>query len=135
MNDKLRALLIKHEGKKNLPYLDTIGKTTIGIGRNLTDKGLSDDEVNYLFMNDVGEAILGLMKVIPDFTGMSENRQNALVDMCFNMGITRFLKFKNMIAAIKAGDWTKAANEMRNSAWANQLPGRVSELAELVEKG
>ncbi len=135
MNDKLRALLIKHEGLRLKPYLDTVGKTTIGIGRNLDDKGISNDEANYLFMNDVDEATFQAMKVLPDFVSFSENRRNALVDMVFNMGINRFLGFKKMIAAIKSGDWTAAANEMRNSAWAAQLPARVAELAELVEKG
>ena len=61
--------------------------------------------------------------------------RNALIDMVFNMGITRFMGFKKMIAAIKNGDWVTAAAEMRDSKWAEQLPRRVAELSIMVEKG
>jgi lysozyme len=135
MNDKLRKLLIKHEGLRLKPYLDTVGKMTIGIGRNLDDRGISNDEANYLFMNDVDEASEQIMEMFPLFNGWSENRRNALIDMVFNMGITRFLGFRKMIAAIKNGDWFSAAKEMRNSSWAAQLPTRVAELSAMVEKG
>jgi len=135
MNDKLRKLLIKHEGLRLKPYLDTVGKMTIGIGRNLDDKGISEDEANYLFMDDVEESAIQIMKVFPSLDGWSENRRNALIDMVFNVGITRFLGFKKMIAAIKNGDWVSAAKEMRNSVWAAQLPARVAELSKMVEEG
>ena len=135
MNDKLRALLTKHEGWKLFPYVDTVGKTTIGCGRNLTDRGISNEEALYLFSNDVDIAVLDLMRIFPDFSGWTENRRNALIDACFNLGITRFLGFKKMIAAIKVDDWTTAANEMRHSKWAEQLPSRVAELADMCEEG
>lgn len=135
MNDKLRALLVRHEGLRLFPYLDSVGKTTIGIGRNLTDRGIDNDEAEFLFSNDVDLATFGLMKIFPDFSGWTENRQNAMVDMMFNLGATRFLGFKRMIAAIKLGEWSTAAAETRSSKWAEQLPRRVAELAQLVEKG
>ena len=135
MNDKLRALLIKHEGLRLKPYTDTVGKLTIGIGRNLDDRGITNDEAFYLFFNDVDIAVLDLMRIFPDFSGWTENRRNALIDACFNLGITRFLGFKKMIAAIKVDDWTTAANEMRHSKWAEQLPSRVAELADMCEEG
>ena len=135
MNDKLRALLIRHEGIRLFPYEDSVGKLTIGIGRNLDDRGLSNEEVNYLFTNDVDMATLDLMKIFPDFSGWTESRRNALVDAMFNLGNTRFLGFKKMIAALKACNWKTAASEMRNSYWAEQLPARVEELARMVEEG
>ena len=135
MNERLRYLLTKHEGLRLKPYLDTVGKITIGIGRNLDDKGISEDEANFLFENDVDEATIQVIKVFPNFHDWSINRQNALIDMVFNMGITRFMGFKKMIAAIKNGDWVTAAAEMRDSKWAEQLPRRVAELAIMVEKG
>ena len=135
MNDKLRALLIKHEGLRLKPYTDTVGKLTIGIGRNLDDRGITNDEAFYLFFNDVDIAVLDLMRIFPDFSGWTENRRNALIDMMFNIGNTRFLGFKKMIAAIKVDDWTTAANEMRHSKWAEQLPSRVAELADMCEEG
>jgi lysozyme len=135
MNDKLRELLVRHEGKRKLPYTDSVGKLTIGIGRNLTDNGLSDDEINYLFMNDVDTAMLALMKIFPDFSGWGETRQNALIDMMFNVGATRFLGFKKMIAAIKELNWAGAAREMRDSVWYHQVHARAEELASMVERG
>jgi len=135
MNDALRQLLIVHEGLCLKPYLDTVGKVTIGIGRNLTDNGISAGECETLFENDVASAQAQLMAMFPDFALMSEARQNALTDMMFNLGASQFGRFVNMIEAIRRGDWAAAAGAMRHSLWAQQLPGRVAELAEMVEEG
>ena len=51
--DASRDLLQCHEGWRQLPYYDTRGKLTIAVGRNLTDRGLADDEIDYLFANDL----------------------------------------------------------------------------------
>jgi len=135
MSESLRAMLVRHEGIRLLPYTDTVGKLTIGIGRNLTDNGITLAEADIMFDHDVSLAVAKLRTIFPGFDQFFEARQNALISMMFNLGATRFCKFRKMIAAIESGDWQAAAGEMRNSLWASQLPGRVAELAKMVETG
>ena len=135
MNEKLRQLLLRHEGKRLMPYVDTVGKVTIGVGRNLTDNGITECECEAMFFHDIDMAHSSLMIFFPDCDGWAEARENALIDMMFNMGARRFGGFKKMIAAVRIGDWAGAAREMLDSSWAIQLPTRVSELAKMVKTG
>ena len=135
MNPKLRQLLIRHEGLRLKPYLDTEGKTTIGVGRNLTDNGISEAEAMVLFYNDVTVAVTQLQSIFPGYNDWTEARRNAMADMMFQLGASRFSGFVKMIASIMEGNWTVAASEMRNSRWYQQVPVRVEELAEMVEEG
>ena len=135
MNAKLHDLLLKHEGLRLFPYTDTVGKLTIGIGRNLSDRGISNSEAEILFENDVRLAELGLKSAFYNYDSFSENRKNALTDMVFNMGLSRFYGFKKMITATRSGDWARAADEMLDSLWANQVGNRATELANMVRNG
>lgn len=135
MNEKLRALLLRHEGLRLQPYLDTVGKITIGIGRNLSDRGITRNEAFMMFEYDVNGAEGSVRAIFPNFDSFSEARQNALIDMMFNLGSTRFRRFINMIEAILAGNWQRAADEMRNSVWFTQVPTRAAELANMVQNG
>ena len=131
----LEEMIARHEGCRLLPYMDTVGKLTIGIGRNLTDNGISVAEANFMFANDVMTAEMSVRRIFLDWEEFSGNRYNALVDMMFNLGEARFRKFKKMIAAINREEWAMAAVEMRNSLWYSQVPSRAEELARLVEHG
>ena len=137
MDDALRDMLIRHEGKRLLPYVDTVGKLTIGVGRNLTDVGISDEEAEEMLANDAARALANLMAALPNIEvhDWSQNRLNALTDMMFNLGPGHFAQFQHMIAAINAGDWAEAAKQMRDSLWAQQVGSRATELADLVENG
>jgi len=131
----LEEMVRRHEGCRLLPYVDTVGKMTIGVGRNLTDNGISIGEANFMFANDLLHAEMDVKRVFVGWEDFSENRYNALVDMMFNLGIANFRKFTKMIAAINREEWLVAAVEMRNSLWYSQVPSRAEELARLVEHG
>ncbi len=128
-------LLIKHEGLRLKPYRDTVGKLTIGVGRNLEDMGITKGEALYLLGNDINRVRLELIKIIEWFLTLNAVRQNVLIDMVFNLGITRFKRFKKLIAAIEAQDWDRAAKEMLDSRWARQVGQRAVELAKMMEDG
>lgn len=130
MNDQLVAQLKRHEGKKLKPYRCTAGKLTIGYGRNLDDVGISDREATFLLRNDVSTAYAELIHHHPWADQLSAPRRDVFINMVFNLGITRFNKFKNAIAAAKAGDFVLCAKEMLDSRWANQVGKRANELAE-----
>ena len=130
----LEILLVKHEGVNPKPYTDTKGKTTIGIGRNLTDNGLTADEILFMFRSDLANAVTELYANFdPWFGNLDTVRQDVLINMAFNIGLPRLKTFKKMITALQQKDYSVAADEMRNSKWAEQVGNRASELAIMME--
>jgi len=132
MMEKVKELLIKHEGLRLKPYRCPAGKLTIGVGRNIEDNGISKDEALYLLKNDVNRCIKELKEIFEDFDNLPENVKIALIDMIFNLGKPRFLKFKKMIEAIKDKDFERAAAEAKNSKWCKQVGGRCEDVVELL---
>lgn len=132
---ELEQQLIKHEDLRLKPYRCPAGKLTIGVGRNLDDNGISKAEAMVLLRNDILATRFSLEKVLPGFLALSPRRRMALIDMCFNLGLPGFLRFKHMLAAIVAGDFNRAADEMLSSDWANQVDQRAQTLATMMREG
>jgi lysozyme len=132
---KLLAQIILHEGKRFKPYKDTVGKLTIGVGRNLTDVGLSEDEINYLLVNDLKKVEDQLDNNLPWWKDLDVIRQRVLIDMAFNMGIRGLLGFTNTLKAVHEMRWNAAAEGMRQSKWAKQVGNRAKRLAQMMETG
>ena len=132
---KLRQLLITHESYRQFPYIDTTGHITIGIGRNISDKGISVNEALYLLDDDIIYFTIKLNHYCDWFDKLDENRQLALIDMCFNVGIQGFLGFHDMISALEAGDYPRAAKAMLDSQWAQQVHERAITLSDIIKTG
>ena len=132
---KLVSQLINHEGIKNYPYNDTVGKLTIGVGRNLTDRGLSNKEILYLLQNDIEIIEKEILSIFPKFNTFNDNRQIALIDMMFNLGYNKFSTFKKMIKNIRRGNWDMASIEALNSKWAIQVGSRAITIAHQLKYG
>ena len=131
---KIKTMLIKHEGLELKPYIDKVGKLTIGVGRNLEDVGISKQEAMVLLNNDISKAVKELEKY--DFwERLDEVRKAVLIDMMFNLGARKFREFKKMIAALRRGDYSEAAKEMRDSLWCEQVGSRCDELSKMMETG
>lgn len=135
MTERLRAQLIVDEGLRLKPYRDTVGKLTIGVGRNLDDKGITRDEAMALLDNDLAECIGDLRGSFPWFDTLNEARQCVVVNMRFNLGPVGFRKFKRTIAAIERKDWPTAARGIRLSLAAKQTGQRYQRLADMMESG
>jgi lysozyme len=131
----LQDQLILDEGIRLHAYTDTVGKLTIGVGRNLDDIGISKQEALTLLQNDVTHVVNALDGAFPWWRGMSDIRQQVLANMCFNMGIVRLSGFKNALAAMERGDYETAANEMHDSSWSNQVGDRAVRLVSLMRNG
>ncbi len=131
--DLLKKMLILDEGKKNKAYQDTEGIWTIGVGRNLEDPGLSDQEIMVLLDNDITKRLVDarIHSVIKDLDPV---RQCVIVNMAF-MGIRKLMDFKNMLAALKEHDYDRAAIEMLDSKWADQVKSRSVRLASMMKSG
>ena len=128
-------MLIRHEGLKLKPYKCTAGKLTIGVGRNIEDMGITEDEAIYMLRNDVARFAAELAQAKPIVKSLDDVRYYVLLNMAFNLGINRLLKFEKMWKAIEDQRYTDAALEMQDSRWCEQVGGRCSELAELMENG
>ena len=134
--NRIKAQLVRHEGLRLKPYRCTAGKLTIGIGRNLDDRGISQKEAYAMLERDILDFEQQLLDDIPDvYYGLDEVRQSVLLNMCFNLGMKGLLGFKNTLAFIGAGDWERAANGMLASKWAKQVGMRAIELSEMMRKG
>lgn len=127
--------LKRDEGMRLKPYHDTVGKLTIGIGRNLDDNGISEDEARFLLTNDIASVCNDLDRTLPWWRDLSPNRQRAIVNMGFNLGLPRLRQFRMMLAALEAGDWEAAAEEALNSAWAKQVGDRARRIATMFREG
>jgi lysozyme len=132
---KLKKQLETHEGRRAKPYLDSLGKWTIGIGHNLSDNGLPNEIIDELYMKDINDAISDLNARLPWWKGLDDVRSRALVDMAFQLGIGKLLGFARALAAIKAGEWETAGDELLESTWAKQTPVRAREIAEMIRTG
>jgi lysozyme len=126
--------LKRDEGVRAKPYVDTVGKTTIGVGRNLTDVGLSDAEIDYLLANDISRVIAQL-STFSWFTTTDPVRQGVLINMAFNLGVAGLLHFPTMLHCIQAQNWIGAATAMLDSAWAGQVGARAHRLATQMQTG
>lgn len=132
---RLRNLLTSHESFRQFPYTDVTGHLTIGIGRNLTDRGISTNEALMLLDDDISYFANKLSHYLTCFPGLDSNRQIALVDMCFNLGIHGFLGFDGMIQALENRDYKRAHDEMLDSKWAQQVGERATQLANIILTG
>ncbi|WP_044563847.1 glycoside hydrolase family protein [Azospirillum sp. B4] len=131
----LKADLRRDEGVRLKPYADTVGKLTIGVGRNLSDVGLSPAEVDVLLANDIGRVLADLDRALPWWRTLSDTRQRALANMAFNMGVTTLLTFRTTLAHFQAGRFDQAAESALASRWASQVGARAVRIATLIKAG
>jgi len=117
------------------PYKDSVGKLTIGIGRNLDDVGISNAEASVLLANDIAAAEANLEREFPWTIGLDPVRKGALLNMTFNMGIGGLAEFRDFLAKMQAGNYSAAAGAMLDSLWARQVGPRAQRLAIQIESG
>jgi len=133
-NAMVRQLRL-HEGERLRPYRCTAGKLTIGVGRNLEDRGITAEESAMLLSNDISREERELLAALPWVAKLSEVRQRVLLDMTFNLGLQGLLAFKRTLAAIQAGQYQQAAGMMLESLWARQVGQRAQRLSQMMATG
>ena len=133
MHKRLAELLTLDEGERLKVYRCPAGKLSIGVGRNLEDLGITEEESEYLLDNDIRRVESELDREFSWWRTLSDVRQAVLADMNFNLGISRFRRFKKMLAALEAGNWPEAAVQMRRSKWATDVKQRADRLIRMME--
>ena len=142
----LTRQLVEHEGMRLLPYDDQTGeelkpgetlrgKLTIGVGRNLTDRGISTVEAHMFLSADIVNVIRDLDRHIPSWRGLDEIRQRVIADLCFNLGVAGLMQFTGTLQALGRGDYHATADHMMSSLWAKQVGRRAKRLALMMDSG
>ena len=134
----LRQQLIRDEGSVSHAYEDSLGFTTIGVGRLIDSRrggGLRDSEIDFLLSNDIAEKTAQVLAALPWASKLSETRRAVLINMAFQLGICGLLKFKRALGLIEDGQYKEASIEMVESTWARQTPARATRLAKQMETG
>ena len=129
---RMREQLILHEGLKLTPYRCTSDKLTIGVGRNLDDRGISEETAMQMLDEDINIVHGELLKLFPSFSDMPEIVQESLVDLAFNMGTPTLMKFKASVAALNSEQWATAADELLDSRYARQVGQRAQTIADNI---
>ena len=135
---KIIEMLKKHEGVETHAYKCTSNKITLGVGRNIDKSGglgLSIPEIDYLLSNDVARVNKELLLTFSWFAELDEVRKDAMINICFQLGLPRLKKFKMSLAHMKNGDYDLAADEFLISNWANQTPARAKEITTMIRSG
>ena len=124
----------RHEGLRLKVYRCPAGKLTIGYGRNLEDNGISEEEADYLLINDLRFVEDSLARRLAFWDNMPKGVQQVLINMGFQLGINGLTAFRRTLALLDAANYKAAAEEMLNSRWARQTPNRARELAQIVRE-
>jgi lysozyme len=135
MITNITGQLLRDEGTRQFPYTDTKGTIAIGIGRNLTREGVSEDEISLMLSNDIAKATRLLTDNLPWFSNIEPVRQGVLINMIFNMGLAGLLGFHKALTDMQNGMWELAALEILTSTWATQVGPRAQRLAEQLKTG
>ncbi len=128
-------LIKDHEGTSLHLYRDTVGKWTVGVGRNIEDNGIREDEAELMLANDIRECRVQLTRTYSWFNALDEVRQAACIDLLFNLGSMRLSGFAKFLAAMARSDWPRAADELRDSKWYTQVARRGPRVVSMIERG
>ena len=135
--ERLMRQLSIDEGRRNKLYKDTATppKLTIGVGRNIEDRGLREDEIDLMLANDIKEAEATARTLVRNFDQLDDVRQEVVVNMAFNLGMPRLSGFKRFIAALWEQNYSLAAAEMQDSSWYRQVGQRGTRLVYAMKHG
>ena len=135
--ERLVKMLKLHEGVRNHVYVCTAGYETIGVGRNISESGLglTDEEINILLMNDIERVKQELAGSYFWFADLDDVRQAAMIDICFNLGLSRLRGFVKAITAMSRQQWDVAADEFMDSRWSEQVGQRAITVTNMIRTG
>ena len=125
--------LKRDEGLRLKAYKDTLGHLTIGYGHNLEARGITLEIAAMLLEEDVAIAVAELRSRFDWFDHLTRPRQDALINLCFNLGINKFMEFHGMLNALDNGDFHTAALHILNSKYHDQVGKRAERIAEQLE--
>ncbi len=131
----MKAELTRDEGSRRFPYYDSGNRMTVGVGRDISDNGLRPDEISLMLDNDIRGAAADLDHNIPWWRTLDPVRQRAMLNLCFNLGWSKFAQFPRFFSAMHQARWDDAAIELIGSRWHTQVGDRATRIEEMVRTG
>ena len=122
----------KHEGFRSTVYECTEGYETIGYGFAIKDLKLDEDIAELILIRKIADLVKRIKDTFPWTKDAPEEIQDVVVDMCYQLGVNGFSKFKKTIYLLETEQYEEASIEMLDSLWAKQTPNRAKELSEEV---
>ena len=123
----------KHEGFRSTVYKCTEGYDTIGYGFAIKDLVIDEDVADLILMKKLHTLLQRICIAFPWFTDTDESVKGVIVNMCYQLGIKGFSKFKKTIYYLETEQYEEASSEMLDSLWAKQTPARAKELSSIVK--
>jgi len=133
--ERLRKQLIKHEGVEYTLYKCPADQWTLGVGRNVQSRGISHETAMQMLDEDIDICINELQQTVSYWDDLPERVKEALINLCFNMGISRLMAFKKTFGYLREGMYEKAADELLESRYANQVGQRAIDVANMIREG
>jgi lysozyme len=138
-----------HEGLRLKPYRCTAGKLTIGVGHNIESRDWTEEEKRaigdwkngitknaaYMILRNDINLCLDKLKTLGYWYYLDEERQYALLDLCFQLGWSGLNKFRKMLEAFRTKNWSEAERQCLDSNYAKQCPKRANRIAKLIKYG
>ena len=134
MVSKLIESIKQHEGYVGIVYKDSLGIDTIGYGFAIKDLELDEDICEIILERKLHNLIDRLLLKFGWFKYMPPEIKDIVTEMCYQLGVTGFSKFKKTIAYLQDKKWEEASVEMLDSLWARQTPNRAKEMSDRVKK-
>ena len=133
----LVEMLKRHEGVRSKSYICSAGYETIAVGRNISESGLglSNDEIEYLLKNDIMRCQQELLSEYEWFKDLDSVRQDAMIDLSFNLGQTKLRTFVKALGHMATGNYEEAGQEFYRSRWAEQVGDRSLEICQMISSG
>lgn len=130
---KAADMLRQQEGVKRFPYFCSANMLTVGAGRNIQSIPFADDEIDLMLSNDIARVTKELARTFIWFSNLDGPRKDAMICICYNLGISRLLRFKRAINSMSLSEWSSAKFHFLDSKWAGQVKQRANLLAEMIE--
>ena len=134
MNSKLVDSIKQHEGYVPTVYKDSLGIDTIGYGFAIKDLELDKDICDIILERKLKDLIVKIRSKFQWYSYMPLEIQDIITEMCYQLGVYGFSRFKKTIAYLQNKQWEEASVEMLDSRWAEQTPNRAKEMSNRVKK-
>lgn len=142
MTDRLTSDIQGAEGLRLEAYKDSLGYWTVGYGHLLgnskdwTGYTITEADANAFLLRDIDNARVQA-EGLPEWQYLDTAcRENAVIELVFNLGLVKWLEFVHTRECIEAQDWEGAATNLLDSDWAEQVgPVRSKRLANYLRSG
>ena len=123
----------KHEGFRDRVYDDSLGIPTIGYGFAIKDLVLDQDIADQILQRKLDQLIVRIKKTFDWYNKLPLKAKKVVVNMCYQLGVGGFSKFRKTLSYLKRHEWEEASVEMLDSRWARQTPNRAVELSNIIK--